>query len=424
MFQPLDAVDVPKLARASSAAIHAHLARFSGGSQAPWLSPSHPHQDGTLPQNASAFSAVPAPFVVESIAVRGPLHCSDGWGYLARSLCALLVGDAHAARHLAYYAELRGALSILASDGIGVFNRNNRVVEGNGALVALRNDATHQMAWAALDAWSKQSTSLGRILRSIEINNAPLFDALTAYFPSPGSSNLSSDLIRTWGFDLILGADDRDDRNLSSYSPNDLTLIQHNAPDDIDFVAQLWECFEPGNWVLERHLLRIMLELEQVTQGPPTIADRVDRYQFLDPRIRALVSQDFLARATEPSDHPLIGWSKMISSPTDPKAMIARGALLLKIATSMVMSNFISASVKPLDDLSMWWDKLGTERGFWPPGQAPEDMNDLWLDISLALGAVQQSAPTDRSALLTATATFLYSRLCETERIALWRFCR
>jgi hypothetical protein len=367
---------------------------------------------------------VPARFVVESIAVRGPLHCSDGWGYLARSLCALLVGDAHAARHLAYYAELRGALSILASDGIGIFNRNNRVVESNGALIPLRNDPTHQMAWAALDAWSKRSASLSRILSSIEINNATLFDALTAYFPSPGGGNLSCDLIRTWGFDLIVGANDRDDRNLSSYDPNDLILIHHTAPDDIDFVAQLWECFEPGNWVLERHLLRIMLELEQATQGPPNIAGRVDRYDFLDPRIQTLVSKDFLARNTDPSDHPLIAWSKMTSSPTDPKAMIARGALLLKIATSIVMNNFISASVNPFNDLSLWWDKLGTERGFWPPGQAPESMNDLWWDIGLALDAARQSGPTDRSALLTATATFLYSRLCETERIVLWRFCR
>src|SRR6266481_5958480 len=45
-------------------------------------------------------------------------HALDGWRYLSQASIALMTGARNQALHLAYYAELRAALSILGSSGI------------------------------------------------------------------------------------------------------------------------------------------------------------------------------------------------------------------------------------------------------------------------------------------------------------------
>src|ERR1700722_6306108 len=57
--------------------------------------------------------------LAQYISASSILHCADGWSYLGRAISCLLTGDPHRVVHLAYYAELRAALSLLASEGIG-----------------------------------------------------------------------------------------------------------------------------------------------------------------------------------------------------------------------------------------------------------------------------------------------------------------
>lgn len=58
------------------------------------------------------------------------VHCFDGWSYLGRALEAEMAGDPQTAVHLGYYAELRAAMSVLASDEIGVFRNKHAVFTG------------------------------------------------------------------------------------------------------------------------------------------------------------------------------------------------------------------------------------------------------------------------------------------------------
>jgi hypothetical protein len=51
------------------------------------------------------------------------IHCFNGWNYLSAAVNSMLEGDYGSAIHSAYYAELRSIFSILASQGIGVFNK-------------------------------------------------------------------------------------------------------------------------------------------------------------------------------------------------------------------------------------------------------------------------------------------------------------
>src|ERR1700722_3788839 len=57
-----------------------------------------------------AASSIKQRQLSQYIAASVILHCNDGWSYLGRSLGALLRGDPHRARHMAYSAELRAGM--------------------------------------------------------------------------------------------------------------------------------------------------------------------------------------------------------------------------------------------------------------------------------------------------------------------------
>ena len=58
--------------------------------------------------------------LAEYLALSSACHAIDGWRYISQSAFAFLNGSRTQALHLAYYAELRAALSILSRSGIGV----------------------------------------------------------------------------------------------------------------------------------------------------------------------------------------------------------------------------------------------------------------------------------------------------------------
>ena len=66
--------------------------------------------------------------LAQYIAASAPLHCADGWSLLGRSIDCHSRGDTDAARHFAYYAELRAAMSLLAVEGVGIFSDRHFVV--------------------------------------------------------------------------------------------------------------------------------------------------------------------------------------------------------------------------------------------------------------------------------------------------------
>jgi len=79
------------------------------------------------------------------LALSCPLHALDGWRYLSAALVSLLNGARTEALHLAYYAELRAALSILAGSGIAVLNNKHYAIDNTG-LVYWFSGKTHSTA--------------------------------------------------------------------------------------------------------------------------------------------------------------------------------------------------------------------------------------------------------------------------------------
>ena len=117
--QPI--LDIASLGRASREPVIEALSGFAGKPVNDWLRMDHPAATGQFlkvdGKQYSSFTALTRRFtpqqVLDVLAATGPSHCLDGWTFLSRALAALLSGDTHTTRHLAYYAQLRAALSLL-----------------------------------------------------------------------------------------------------------------------------------------------------------------------------------------------------------------------------------------------------------------------------------------------------------------------
>ena len=409
--------DQEAVARADVAPVLNALSKLSQRAVPPWLRPGHPFPDGAPPKGEAAFAGVPAQDIVEIIAVRGPLHTIDGWSYLGRAISALLAGQPHAARHLAYYAELRAGLSILASAGIGVFNHRNVVVEANGTLHTLQSLGTHTMVWTALVEWAAQPHSLSQLIKPIQLAGSSLLTLFREFFPGEAST-AAGRLMIEWGFDLQQGSADRDERNWSSYQPTAFSALSTTPAQDLAFLGMFWNALRPNAVELNRHLLRNLLETEARAHNAE-LTNYNHRHDRLEDGLKALLPLDFLTRVQEPVDHDFIISVAKASLPAHPYSMISRAGLLLKLATGVAESNLTAAGVQPINHFAAWWQEFGVLHGLWVPGQGPASPADLWEDISLALEDADVGALTHRNSWISARAGPVL-RVSETERAALW----
>jgi hypothetical protein len=279
------------------------------------------------------------------------------------------------------------------------------------------------MVWLALECWAGSAAAFDAIASSIDVAGVTVLDALKEFFPSPSSKLLGAQLIRAWGFDLNRMYLDRDERNNSSYQAKELVNLSTTATDDVNFIEQFWSAFEPATFEIEKHLLRLLLETQarEIT-GSTSLAGRAAEYARLDPRITAMVSYAFLERAATPNDLPLVAAAGNTALPAPVTAMIARAALLLRIACGLVQANFKAALVDPLVDLDFWWPAFGSERGFWPPGSPLDSPEELWDDVLSALDEARSALTANRFSWLSSLPLGL-PRLCEAERIGLWALC-
>lgn len=355
--------------------------------------------------------------MLEVIAVRGPLHAMDGWSYLGRAFAALLAGQAHAARHLSYYAELRAALSILASSGIGIFNRRNAIVDTTGTVHILSDFSTHDMAWLALAEWSSSASSLERLIAPIQLAGASLIDPFREFFPADVST-AAGRLMTEWGFDLQQGSTDRNERNWSSYQPTALGPIVTTPAKDSAFLRMFWNACRPNGVELERHLLRILLETEARAHGLE-LSDYAHAYDRLQDSAKSVAPFDFLTRVEEPIDHDFLVQLSIRTSPAPPYAMMCRAGLLLRLATGMAEENLCAAGVQPVHHFNDWWQDFGASHGLWRPGLPPTTSAELWDDIDLALEECA-TAPTGHRHEWVSALAGNAMRVCETERAALW----
>ena len=354
-----------------------------------WLNKKHPYWDvvGALNQRGTPIDG---PKLGEYVAASAPLHLTDGWKYLSRAFDAIARGDRSSAYHLAYYAELRAAMSLLATEGIGVFNRRHFALDAN--LVPKEfNGTTHVATWQVLEAWSREAGRATRLLDSIVLDARPL----SGWLQSAGVSEPIRDVVaeawlRAWSVDLALFSGDRMRRNELSYRPTRI----HEPVVAIDPIGEMvaplldaWTALEPpansgSGAALDSSLLRQALRLvvERGLSTHKTLEDAVESLkEDMSNSLYLAVSSDV------PSADAIFASAGAPDAPgRTATPILARGLLMLRLASASV-AGLLSAAAVTKQDLAFWWESFGTDLGLWVSPTEIEMFSDLWVDVADAI---------------------------------------
>ena len=399
-----------------------------------WLPPSHRYASGAPePQQQVDHKAL-----AEYIALSAVQHAFDGWAYWGRAVAAEISGDSNVASHLGYYAELRAAKAILASEGIGLFATRVAVVDGAGQCVLTRGQgSSHQVLWEALEEWSKGNAQ-GIVFRLLKPFGHPIADWLR-YFPG-SSSPVAEDWLRTWGLDLQALARDKSSRNVASYEPSGCPPTKRNRSEKaVDNVTRLWRSCEPAGtgvtFALDKLVLRATLETvfkishaygRSARQAHKQYGTKVGRaveslslarsnrlaiLRFLDPN-KIPEGMDIFEIARRTSD---------ARTKTHVSEVLSRAVLLLRLATACAHDLLAVLASDPRAVTKHWWESRHVRRGLWPMGQNLHSFSDLWDEADEALETLrQQQNGMSTFSLRSPDCAGSVATLATAERIFLW----
>ncbi|MFA5184400.1 MAG: hypothetical protein WC456_02625 [Patescibacteria group bacterium] len=376
-------------------------------------------------------------------------HCGDGWSLLGRALSLHIKGDGNSSIHLAYYAELRAAMSLLASEGIGVFN-NRHVIVKDGAVdltpsLKRKNRSlgrTHQFVWMALEHWTDRRLSADTLANIICPGSITLFEWLDAFGVANNIHPIGSKWMRLWGIDIKQFGDDQILRNYSSYRPSRiLPKSNTTAPHSLAFFSELWRMCEPSPSSrfneIDKHLLRSSLSqaYKAVYGIEPHTSTNLDDYRaWIEKKIITLnfsapVQKEwvnFLTWAIQPDDSKIIEEAGKFTSVDDPShhlQVLARATLLLRISTG-INAKLLKEAGFTKKDLEFWWGPYAVDNGIIKNAGAISNFLDLWDDVNIALQDImvweksQSKNYTYSDLVMDISKPIL--RLSECERISLW----
>lgn len=371
-----------------------------------WLHPKNRYRVATIAtiKRDLDSGSVNSRNLTEYVAASAPLHSCDGWAFLGRALASHVRGDPETAKHLAYYAELRAAMALLATQGIGIFKSRHFVIDGNGKAVVYSKKPTHEIAWDSLEGWAGTpgaAALLGDILLPA---GRPIGDWVDRLPGASSWSPIAIDWLLSMGLDLKALRDDHDRRNEVSYRPTRLNKRTAMAPREAAAILrEFWMLLEPSPprafAAVDRSLLRITVEKAfRATSGfSPKQASR--RYsQSVSTMVQSMVGgpeaqllNEFLSRTSEGDDPQVIQIARARMTKGDQNehiGVIGRAFLLLRVASGAVKTTLSEAGVN-LDDLAFWWQDYGRERGLWRDAPDPNDLMDQWADAAETIRAIE-----------------------------------
>ncbi len=400
----LSAANKSRISRTNRAHVAAEFPRLQGNwSNKRWLCKGNRYGRNALAQLESDKKAgrVKTQYQLsEYIAASTITHCLDGWSFLGRAAAADLQGDPNVARHLGYYAELRAAMSLLATEGIGVFNNVHAVLNGRSRCECFGASYTHDFTWEAFDYWASTPDAASLLFGIIKPGGLRISEWLKHF--GVGSSFLAREWLTQWGLDLKRLKDDRESRNIVSYRPTAFSSSGATSVNEaIEAIAGFWRACEPSGSSrfapMDRHLVRSALVLAFKTsirrtpkQAPKMFEAQIDRMlHHISPGEMAEKQWKEFLTSRDNGDIPQL---LMDANSTDnvfhvrhSKQVMARAALLLRTATGSVQALIQSATNVRRADLEFWWGRLGEDRGLWHDGSTVVDFVDLWTDIREAI---------------------------------------
>ena len=404
---------VAALARSSSDGVALSMQRVSGAlGSGEWLSIANRYRDRGRRRGNYRLKEdlrtgnIHNDDLADYIGVSAPLHSLDGWALLGRAIHSLLRGDPYSGVHLAYYAELRAALALLATQGIGVFDSVHCVIDdlGDCTLVESLDECdvrigNHQWTWLVFQWWAKQVRAvevLGQVIQ-------PGSDALETWIMAMNKAQfalqqIGTDWLQLWGMDIGRYFADREARNAASYWPNTVnSWPARTVVEDYRVIADLWLSFEPTAATrfesLDRHLLRIVLRRGFFGASGHLTTSQVGKSGFAR-EVEAVVREmafsgpmrdwwkEFLEdeEAQPPRIIQLAGKRTKVGKPGHVVEVMARAAMLLRVATGAAARLLADSGIER-NGVADWIECIGEGRGLWLAGGAPDDLMDLWRDI-------------------------------------------
>jgi hypothetical protein len=338
------------------------------------------------------------------------IHCFNGWNYLSNAINSMMEGDYGSAIHNAYYAELRSIFSILASQGIGVFNKKNILVDQNGIVhrVTPFNSPTHTFAKEAFDEWLNNPANSETILKLFTVGNAPLKDWIECTgISSALSGELASTKMKQWSLDLNIVNEEQKFRNFVSYNPLKFDLSTATLADNIEnrlkFLIDLWKLCGPSD-LFTLSILRNSYESLYTNTYNVDIkdldmkADWERLFTDLGQNVNDSKNQriiQFLRRDINTVENSVFNYADNVRHSTpilegdvDPFGIISRACLLLLINTKIVESILRQSGTSKVD-LKFWFDNIGLKSGFWGAAGEPQSFSDLWSDVEIEIEDIE-----------------------------------
>jgi hypothetical protein len=372
--------------------------------------------------------------LAEYIGVSTMCHTFDGWNFFSRGIEALVNGDISSCIHFVYYAELRSIMGIMASEGIGIFEKKHVYYDKNDKAHTF-NGPTHLIASELIKYWADSGKKKDTIFKTIQLNNFNLKDWITATggsTTSAYSTSLVKEWFLNWSIDLRL-KEDQLLRNENSYKPHfDINQVDITAL--LGKIIKIWESLEPAASNrfpdLDMHLSRIALEhLFVRTTGKPVTDKGFEPYITTTfNTIGEPVKQnlfDFILRKTSPDNHVVIQEANRDLHNNrinliDPIPMICRALLLLRFSTGFANQTLNDSGVN-LSNLKFWWEDIAYKIGAIDSTPTSIDSPDLYADIQEAIKGI--NASKDGISTIYETNLFCYPdlhNLKQFQRICFW----
>ncbi|HZY78646.1 MAG TPA: hypothetical protein VFE50_03935 [Cyclobacteriaceae bacterium] len=363
--------------------------------------------------------AKPKP-LAEYISASVLLHCYDGWNYLSRASESLLNGDVSSAIHFVYYSELRSVMSIMAFDGIGIFDKRHIWFDANhSANHTAGHITTHTAAKDCITEWSKSATKKDVVFDLVRVNNHSLGEWIAATqfsLKSSYSSAIVKEWFDRWSMDIRL-KEDQTLRNEMSYRPH-FEYSKVNIKELVDSLNSIWTALEPVGSSrfndLDRHLFRIAIE-KVYSKWKGRSATGQDFENFVTRMFDTIGESklglyDFVLRRSEPNDHYIltearkdVGKAKRRINLISPLPMFCRAILLSRISTGL-SSKLIKHAPASQEALRYWWEGLCKMTGIMKSTDGGEDATQLYADITECINEIAKAEVGDWDSVASAAS--------------------
>jgi hypothetical protein len=407
-----------------------------------WLPQTNPYLIGGSKKVADDCKTGTADFkeVAEYVGASAFVHCADAWSYVGRAADALLKGDIHASVHLAYYAELRAAKSLLAAEGVFVGNRYSCALDTNATLTKVSGAPTHTAAWELVETWFQQTGTVFTVASVIAPEGQDLQSWVGA-IPG-GVSAVMQDMLAGIAFDLQSFSEDRERRNLASYEPTTLMPATLDVDTIRRTVAGLWSDIEPmigGDFPgIDRAILANVLVRQYSAQNSTpdpnnfslNVVDWTGWGAWVDSLMPAALSPSAFRNVlrgdpTGAEFQTILGAGFVdTSGMTNPaefiRPMLSRATVLTRIATGLCLRVLADAGLV-VSDLMAWTEAFAMSRGHVVAAPLPMPATDLFTDLDLPRETLEDSQAVSLGALVRELADGV-GLLGQTDRVVAWSF--